>query len=344
MIRFDSDYLNGAIPEIMQRLGETNMESTPGYGMDEYCEKAATLIKERCGEAQLGVHFMVGGTQTNLTLIAAALRPHQAVIASDAGHISVHETGAIEATGHKVICVKSEYGKISAEQVEQVVKGHWDDETHEHIAQPAMVYISQSTESGTCYSLAELESISAVCKAHNLIFYVDGARLGAALVAEGNDVYLPDLARLCDAFYIGGTKLGALFGEALVIRNESLNKDFRYIMKQRGGMLAKGRLLGVQFETLFTDGLYERVASHEVGEALRIRRAFEARGIELAYPSYTNQQFPLLTLDQIAKLREKYSFSPWEKGSDGKEVVRFCTSWATKTEDVDALIRDIEGL
>lgn len=343
-VRFESDYLEGALPEILERLVKTNTEQTPGYGVDDYCAAAAARIRALCGSPDAAVHFLVGGTQTNLTVISAALRTHQAVIAADTGHINVHESGAIEATGHKVVTVPSPDGKIRAEQVAGVVETHWSDTTHEHQAQPAMVYISQPTENGTIYSLGELSAISAVCRTHGLLLFVDGARLGTALVAPGNDVFLPDLTRLCDVFYIGGTKLGAFFGEAVVITDSALKRDFRYIIKQRGGMFAKGRLLGLQFDTLMTDGLYEKTARHEVEQALRLRRAFTAKGWPLLYDSPTNQQFPIVPDAELDRLAEKYSFSDWTRIDGGHRAVRFCTSWATRTEDIDALIADIEAL
>ena len=342
MIRFESDYSEGALPEVMQALNDTNYVQTPGYGEDEYCARAAAKIREKCAAPDAHVHFLVGGTPANMIVITAALRPHQAAIAAVTGHIAVHESGAIEGSGHKVVTLPSADGKISADQVRALVEAHWADATHEHMPQPKLVYVSQPTENGTVYSLAELEAISAVCREKDLIFFVDGARLGTALVST--DVTLADLARLTDVFYIGGTKLGALFGEALVITNEALNRDFRYIEKQRGGMLAKGRLLGVQFDALMTDGLYERTAKREVDLAMKLRRAFEAKGWPLAYDSPTNQQFPIVPDAVLDKLAEKYSFSDWGRVDDTHRAVRFCTSWATKESDVDALIADINAL
>lgn len=342
MIRFESDYLEGALPEVMQALCDTNYAQTPGYGEDEYCREAADMIRAKCSAPDADVHFLVGGTQANMIVITAALRPHQAAIAAETGHIAVHETGSIEAAGHKVITLKSGDGKISAGQVRDCVEAHWNDSTHEHMAQPALVYISQPTENGTVYSLAELEALSAVCREKGLLFYVDGARLGTALVSS--DMTLPDLARLTDAFYIGGTKLGALFGEAVVITNRAIARDFRYIVKQRGGMFAKGRLLGVQFGALMHDGLYERTAKREVDLAMKLRAAFEAKGWPLCYDSPTNQQFPIVPDAVLEKLAEKYTFSHWGKVDGSHTAVRFCTSWATREEDVDALIADIESL
>ena len=345
MIRFESDYLEGALPEVMRALNETNYVQTPGYGEDEYCAAAAAKIREKCAAPGSAVHFLIGGTQVNFTFIAAALRPHQAAIAAASGHIAVHESGSVEATGHKVVALPCGVdGKISAAQVRECVEAHWADSTHEHQPQPKLVYISQPTENGTIYSLAELEALSAVCREKELIFFVDGARLGTALVCPGADASLADLARLADAFYIGGTKLGALFGEALVITNPALNRDFRYIEKQRGGMLAKGRLLGVQFGALMTDGLYERTARREVELAWRLRRAFEEKGWPLYCDSPTNQQFPIVPDSALEKLAEKYSFSDWARIDETHRAVRFCTSWATKEEDVSALIKDIRAL
>ena len=345
MIRFESDYLEGALPEVMRALNETNLVQTPGYGEDEYCAAAAAKIREKCAAPGAAVHFLIGGTQVNFTFIAAVLRPHQAAIAAASGHIAVHESGSVEATGHKVVALPCGVdGKISAAQVRECVEAHWADSTHEHQPQPKLVYISQPTENGTIYSLAELEALSAVCREKELIFFVDGARLGTALVCPGADASLADLARLADAFYIGGTKLGALFGEALVITNPALNRDFRYIEKQRGGMLAKGRLLGVQFGALMTDGLYERTARREVELAWRLRRAFEEKGWPLYCDSPTNQQFPIVPDAALEKLAEKYTFSDWARIDETHRAVRFCTSWATKEEDVSALIKDIRAL
>lgn len=344
MIRFESDYLEGALSEIMAALTESNLEQTPGYGEDHWCAAAADAIRKKCAAPNAAVHFLVGGTQANFTVIAAALRPYQAVVAADTGHISVHETGSVEATGHKVMTVPSPDGKIRAEQIARVADAHWADSTHEHQTQPAMAYISQPTENGTVYSLAELTAISEACHKRGMLLFVDGARLGAALTCPGNDVHLPDLARLADVFYIGGTKLGCLFGEAVVITNDALKRDFRYMIKQRGGMFAKGRLLGVQFLTLMTDELYERTGKREVELAWKLRAAFEDKGWKLLYDSPTNQQFPIVPNEALEKLGKKYSFSDWGEVDSAHRAVRFCTSWATRPEDVDALIADIKAL
>ena len=344
MIRFESDYLEGALPEIMARLEGTNLAQTPGYGMDVFCASAAEKIRGECAAPGADVHFLMGGTQTNTTIIAASLRPHQGVISAVSGHVNTHEDGAIEESGHKVLALPSGDGKLTAAQVAEYMDDYWADENHEHIVQPAMLYISQPTENGTVYTLPELEKISAVCREKNLLLFVDGARLGAALVCGDGMPSMADLARLADVFYIGGTKMGALFGEAAVITNDSIKKDFRCIMKQRGATLAKGRLLGVQFDTLFTDGLYYRAARHAVEQAMRIRRAVEEKGWELYYDSPTNQQYPVVPDGSLAKLAEKYSFATWAHLPDGRTAVRFCTSWATRPEDVDELTEDIRRL
>ena len=344
MIRFESDYAEGAHKRILTRLIETNEEQTPGYGMDEHCERARTYIQKACEVDNGDVHFLVGGTQTNTTIISSILRPHQGAVAATTGHIAVHETGAIEATGHKVLTLPSEDGKITAQQVKELYNAHWEDATHEHMVQPGLVYISHPSENGTTYSKSELEELSEVCRQCNLPLVMDGARLGYGLVAQDSDLSLADIARLCDVFYIGGTKVGAMFGEAVVIINEHLKKDFRYFIKQRGGMLAKGRLLGIQFETLFEDGLYYEISNHAVELAMQIREAFVEKGFALKYDSKTNQQFPILPNDVLTKLSENYSFSYWEQVDATHSVVRFCTSWATKSADVEMLIEDIKNI
>lgn len=344
MIRFECDYTEGAAPQLLQRIVDTNFEQTPGYSEDCYCDSARERIRAACGDADAAVHFLVGGTQTNTALLSAALRPHQGAVCATGGHISIHEAGAIESTGHKVLVSPSPDGKLTAEALDALCRAHWDDPTFEHMVQPGLAYISLPTENGLLYSKEELTALRRVCDRWELFLYVDGARLGYALAAEENDVTLPDLYRLTDAFYIGGTKVGALFGEALVIRNDALRRDFRYLIKQRGGLFAKGRLLGLQFEALFTDGLYERLGRHAVTQALRIRDAFRARGCQFRYPSPTNQQFPILSDAQAAQLSERFAFSQWERVDDGHCAVRFCTSWATRAEDVDALVDAIAAL
>lgn len=341
MIRFECDYAEGAHPQILERLQETNFEQTKGYGEDEHCENARRIIRRLCENESVDVHFMVGGTQTNTTVIASVLRPHQGVMAATTGHINVHETGAIEATGHKVLVLPEVDGKLTALQVEQAFEAHWNDSNHEHVVQPGMVYISNPTENGTIYTKQELTELSNVCRKNSLPLFMDGARLGYGLAAENNDLTLPDIAKLCDVFYIGATKVGALFGEAVVITNDCLKKDFRYLMKQRGGMLAKGRLLGIQYEVLFENGLYFEISRHAVQMAMKIRDAFVARNISFLCKSSTNQQFPILTEEQIRFFAQKYAFEYWSKIDESRGAVRFCTSWATREEDVDQLVDDI---
>lgn len=344
MIRFECDYLEGAHPKILEFLCNTNLEQTPGYGTDIYCEKARKIIREKCCHHDCDVHFLVGGTQTNTTVIASILRPHQGVLCADTGHINVHETGAIESTGHKVLPIHSDDGKITAQDIADSYNAHFSDPTAEHMVQPGMVYISHPTENGTIYTKSELAEISSVCRKFGLPLFLDGARLGYGLTAEGSDISLADIASLCDVFYIGGTKAGALFGEAVVITNPALKKDFRYFIKQKGGMLAKGRLLGIQFLALLDDELYFEIARHANLLALKIRDAFKEKGCSFRYDSVTNQQFPIIPDTFLEKLKEKYTFSFWEKSDSKHTAVRFCTSWATKEEDVERLVADIKKL
>jgi threonine aldolase len=344
MIRLNCDYSEGAHINILNKLLDTNMEQTPGYGEDVYCEEASKLIKELCKEEDADVHLLVGGTQTNLTVIASALRSHQCVVCAVSGHINTHETGAIEACGYKVIALDSKDGKISAEQILETYRRHYNDESHEHITQPKMVYISNPTELGTIYYKDELEAISKVCKENQLYLFMDGARLGYGLCAEDNDLDLPTITRCCDVFYIGGTKVGALFGEAVVITNDTLKKDFRYIMKQKGALLAKGRLLGIQFTELFKDGLYFKLASHANRLAVMIKKIFTDKGYSFLVDSYTNQQFVILPDSILEKLRENYTYSYQQRIDERHSAVRFCTSWATDEADVLKFIDDINRL
>ena len=277
-------------------------------------------------------------------MIASVLKPYQGVLSANTGHINVHETGAIEATGHKVLALPSEDGKVTAAQVQEAYDAHWADASHEHIVQPGMVYISHPTENGTLYKKEELKALYETCQKLGLPLFMDGARLGYGLMSEGTDITWEDLAAYTDVFYIGGTKVGALFGEAVVITNPALAKDFRYMIKQRGGMLAKGRLLGLQFETLLKDGLYEEIAGKAVKQAMRLKAAFLDKGYPLLYDSYTNQQFPIMPNVQLKELEEKYSFELWCTMDEEYSAVRFCTSWATKDEDIDTLLRDLEEL
>jgi len=341
MLRFECDYTEGAHPRILEALIKTNREQTPGYGEDEFCEAARKMIRLACGSDDMHVHFLVGGTQANATVIDSILRPHQAVICADTGHIAVHESGAIEATGHKVITVPSEDGKITAAQVRQVIDGHWSDATHEHCPQPALVYLSHPTETGLIYTKRELTELRRVCDEKRVPLYLDGARLGYALASGKSDVFMADLAKLCDVFYIGGTKVGAMFGEAVCICSDRLDRDFRYITKQHGGLLAKGRFLGIQFETLFRDGLYLEISRSAVSQAMRIKEAFLKSGCALLYDSPTNQQYPIVNSLVMSELSKNYSFSVWRRLENDMTAIRIVTSWATKDESVDALIGDI---
>lgn len=344
MIRFECDYAEGAHPLVLQRLLDTNLEQTPGYGMDAHCQNARALIRVWCAAPHAQVHFLVGGTQTNATVIAHVLRPHQGVLSAASGHINGHETGAVEATGHKVLALASADGKITAQQVLEAYRAHMQSETAEHEVQPGMVYISHPTENGTLYTKAELTALSEVCRSCHLPLFMDGARLGYALGAQSNNVTPADIAALCDVFYIGGTKVGALFGEAVVFTDTALEKDFRYAIKQHGGMLAKGRLLGVQFETLLQNGLYESLGKSAVAKAMRIQAAFAAKETAFLFASPTNQQFPILPQAAIETLRKKYAFSAWKSIDDTHTAVRFCTSWATTDAAVEALCADIAAL
>ena len=341
MIQFQCDYSEGAHPRILERMMQTNFEQTVGYGEDHYCAMARVLVQKACGKPDADVHFLVGGTQANTTVISSVLRPHQGVICVKTGHINVHETGAIEHSGHKVLAVEGINGLLSAESVRAVMEEHLAEDGPEHTVQPGMVYISFSTEVGTVYSLAQLKELSAVCREYKLPLFIDGARMGYGLASEGCDVTLNDIADLADVFYIGGTKQGALFGEAVVIVNDSLKKDFRYFIKQNGGMLAKGRLLGIQFMTLFEDGLYFELSEHAVVQAMRIRDAFASKGYGFLVESPTNQQFPILPNSEMERLAADFRFSVWKKIDEEHTAVRFCTSWATKGESVDALVAAI---
>ena len=341
MYQFQCDYNEGAHPRIMERLLQTNLEQTVGYGEDHYCAEAREAIRKAIGRPDADVHFLVGGTQANATVISSILRPYQGVLCASTGHINVHETGAIEHGGHKVLAMDAENGLLAAEQIRTAMQLHLAEDGPEHTVQPGMVYISFSSELGTVYSLRQLREISAACREYGLPLFIDGARMGYGLASEGCDVTLQDIAELADVFYLGGTKQGALFGEAVVILNETLKKDFRYYIKQNGGMLAKGRLLGIQFLTLFEDGLYFKVSQHAVSQALRIRDAFKAKGFEMLVQSPSNQQFPILDNGTLGRLSEKFLFSVWQKVDEDHTAVRFCTSWATRPEAVDALLAEL---
>lgn len=340
-IQFQCDYNEGAHPLIMQRLMETNMCQTVGYGMDEYCEEAREAIRKACKAPEADVHFLVGGTQTNATVISSVLRPYQGVVCVETGHINVHETGAIEHTGHKVIALPSHEGLMHADELEKLLDVHFSDAEPEHCVQPGMVYISYSAETGMLYKKAEIVAIKEVCRKYGLPLFIDGARMGYGLMSPESDMTLGDMAELADMFYIGGTKQGALFGEALVITNGAYKKDFRYNLKQNGGMLAKGRLLGIQFLTLFTDNLYFDIAKHAIDEALRIKKALVEKGYELYKDSPTNQQFVIISNEQYESICEDFVVSLWERLDDERVVIRICTSWATKKENVDLLLEKL---
>jgi len=342
MLYFHNDYNEACHPAVLEKIHDNLGKQMGGYGVDSSCFHAADLIRKLCNNEELAVHFLVGGTQANLTIIAAALRPHQAAIGAQTAHINVHETGAIEATGHKVIGLPTNDGKISGDQIRKSVQMHFADEAHEHIPQPKLVYISNPTELGTIYTLAELEEISAACKDNHLYLFVDGARLGYGLAAEGNDITLADLARLTDVFYIGGTKVGALFGEAVVISNASIAEDFRYIIKQHGGMLAKGWLLGLQFEALLEDDLYFKIAKHADAMADRIREVLKERNVPMLVQGVTNQIFPILPDTALDQLKDNFTFSEQERIDPDHRAVRFCTSWATTENSVNILCEELK--
>lgn len=342
MILFNSDYLEGAHPRIMQRLLDTNMEQTEGYEQDDYCHLAAKKIREACELESADVHFLSGGTQTNLTVISAALKSYQGVIAAESGHINVHETGAIEATGHKVIALPQKDGKITAEAIAEYARNYRDDPSFEHIVMPKMVYLSFPTELGTLYSKEELTEIKKVCDTYSMYLYIDGARLAYGLNAHGNDVTLKLIAELSDVFYIGGTKVGALFGEAVVITNDELKHDFRHVMKQKGGLLAKGRMLGIQFLTMFEeDNLYMEMGKHAIKMAERLKNGFIKANIPFLQEPETNQIFVVLPVKLLERLSKKFGFEFWEKVDEQHAAVRFCTSWATKAESIDKLFECI---
>jgi len=330
MYSFKNDYSEGAHPRILNALMESNMEQLEGYGEDQYTRKAIALLKEKIKCEDIDIHLFSGGTQTNLTAISAFLRPHEAVIAADTGHILVHETGAIEATGHKIISIDVNDGKLNSENIKSALYAHTD----EHMVKPKLVYISNPTEMGSIYSKDELEQLSDCCREHKLFLYVDGARIGSALCSEENDMELEDLGKLVDAFYIGGTKNGALMGEALVICRDSLKEDFRFHIKQKGGLLAKGRLLGIQFLELFRDDLFLELAKHANDMAKLLKVGISGAGYSFLTHSPSNQIFPILPNEVIEKLQEKYLFYVWEKIDDENSAIRLVTSWATKKEKV----------
>lgn len=344
MIHLDCDYSEGCHPRVLEALGQSNLQQTVGYGLDPYCVKAAELIKQLCQQPQAQVHFFVGGTQTNSTVIASCLRPHQGVICAQSGHINVHESGAIENCGHKVLPLPSSDGKLSEQQVRQACWEYWNDETREHMVQPAMLYISQPSELGSLYSFSELRQLQAVCQEFHLLLYVDGARLGCALAALEGQLSLAELASSCDMFYIGLTKMGALFGEALVIKDAHLGRDFRSIMKQQGSLLAKGRLLGLQALTLFQDGLYLQLARHANAMARDLEAILRAKGYQFLLESQTNQIFPIIPDSSLSVIAKNFVYSYWTRHDSQHSAVRFCTSWATSPEQLARFSETLEGL
>lgn len=337
MYSFKNDYTEGAHPRILQALIESNFDQEDGYGEDRFTQKAISLLKEKMENANVDIHLVSGGTQTNLTAISAFLRPHEAVIATTAGHVFTHETGAIEATGHKVISVETEDGKLNPAKIIEVLNSHTD----EHMVKPKLVYISNTTEIGSIYNKRELKDLKAICEEHNLYLYMDGARLGSALCSVGNDLQLSDIAALVDAFYIGGTKNGALLGEALVITRDSLKEDFRFHLKQKGALLAKGRLLGIQFSELFRDDLFFELAQHANKMANILSEGCRNAGFPFLIDSPSNQLFPIFPDSLIAELQKSYSFYVWEQIDATNSAVRLVTSWATKEEEVRAFVEEI---
>lgn len=340
MISFKNDYSEGCITEIMDLMQNTNMMQSVGYGEDEFCEKAKKILHYQLKNEQCDIHFLAGGTQANLTIISAMLRPYEAVIAVKSSHINVHETGAIEATGHKVIIASGKSGKLTVDGIREAYHIHED----EHMVKPAMVYISNATEIGTIYTKNDLRALRAVCDELGLYLFMDGARLGSALASVDSDLKMKDLCVLCDVFYIGGTKNGALFGEAVVIVNDTLKTNFRYMIKQRGGMLAKGRLLGIQFVGLFETKQFLKIAKHANEMALRLQDAFQELGYLLYIKTSTNQIFPIMPNTVIEELSKKYQFQKWEEMDENNTAMRFVTSWATKDEDVEMFIKDLHKI
>lgn len=337
MVSFECDYIAGAHPEILKRLAETNMESLPGYGMDHYTESAKEKIKAACGLPDAQVELLVGGTQTNSVVISTMLRDWEGVIAADSGHVSVHESGAIEFTGHKVIELPSMDGKLEADTVRAYLEKFNSDVTNDHMVFPGMVYISFPTEPGTLYSKAELEALSGLCHEYEIPLYLDGARLGYGLTSDACDLTLQDIARLTDVFYIGGTKVGALCGEAVVFTKGNRPEHFMTSVKKRGALLAKGRLLGIQFDTLFTDDLYFKISRHAIEMALEIKEIIKEKGWQVYMDSPTNQQLILMTEEEMEQLGKTVVFDRWGVYDDTHTIVRLASSWSTTEEDIKAL-------
>lgn len=338
MLHFENDYVAGCHPQLLKAIIDTNDEQTPGYGFDIHCKNAAELIKKECCNKDAEVWFLTGGTQVNSTVIDGLLSNYEGVIAADSGHIAVHEAGAIEASGHKVITLPEHNGKLSVNDVVAYIENFYADATHPHMVYPGAIYISHPTEYGSLYTSSELESLSRLCRQYNIPLFMDGARLGYALMSDHSDMSMKTIASMCDVFYIGGTKVGALLGEAVVISNPKLIPHFFTIIKQHGALLAKSRILGVQFEELFRDGLYYEISRHAVIEAQRIRDAFISKGYKPYSDSSTNQQFIIMANDKMDELSKHAKFEIWGHRGDKESVVRFVTSWATKSDDVTKLI------
>ena len=334
MISFESDYTTGAYPKLLQRLTETNMEVLSGYGNDVYCESARKKIQKECECPEADVFFLAGGTQTNAVVISSMLREYEGVIAAKTGHVSLHEAGAVEITGHKVLELSQVDGKLEAPVIKQFLEQFYQDENHEHMVFPGMVYVSYPTEYGTLYTKKELTEISKVCNEYQIPLFLDGARLGYGLMSKEADLSLEDIARLCDVFYIGGTKVGALCGEAVVFTKNNMPKHFVNHVKRHGALMAKGRLLGVQFDALFTDGLYFEISKHAINMAEDMKAVFKEKGYRFYLESPTNQQFFIIENEKLKKLREKVRFGFWEKYDELHTVVRFATSWSTTEDDL----------
>ena len=337
MLYFESDYLEGAHPQILKVLVDTNMEKASGYGNDKFCEEARIKIKKECKNEDIEIYFLVGGTQTNKIVIDGLLLNHEGVVAANTGHISIHEAGAIESTGHKVLTIPNKNGKLLANEVKKYLNDFYEDKNHEHMVFPGMVYISHPTEYGTLYTKNELKDLSDICKEYEIPLYLDGARLGYGLMAKETDVTLEDIVKFCDVFYIGGTKVGALCGEAVIVTRRDKIKRFFTLIKQNGGLLAKGRLLGIQFSTLFEDNLYYRISKHAIDMAEEMKKILKEKGYKFFLETPTNQQFIILDNKKMEALEKKVSFSFWEKLNDTQTVVRFATSWATKEEEIEEL-------
>ncbi|MDO4190234.1 MAG: aminotransferase class V-fold PLP-dependent enzyme [Bacteroidales bacterium] len=342
MIHLSCDYTCGAHPQLLDAIVATNGHHTEGYGEDTFCQEAQNAIKTFFDTPNADIHFLVGGTQTNRVVIDTLLRPHQGVVCATCGHINVHESGAIEAGGHKVLALTDNEGKITAEAIDKCFHDHFTDVNYEHMVQPGMVYISQPTEYGTLYSLKELKAIHRICRKYDVPLFIDGARLGYALASEANDVAPTDLPKVCDVFYAGGTKMGALMGEAIVMVSKKWRKDFRYIIKQHGALLAKGRLLGIQFKTLMTDNLYLKIGANGCNTAKQLQQGLKAMGIQFYYNSPTNQIFPILPNTLLDNINKDISYSYWCRYDEDHSVVRFCTSWETTPYEIEQALNIIK--